>query len=156
MNIVGSRTAIEGYSSRYKQKTQRLVEFTKDACVLYRELLTFPQEITVEVKPMKKYAGLYYEDKKKVDISFRFDPGIPYLEILAHELVHAEQHHTSKIHSVWDKKKRTWAYRWGGKIWDNNITDYQCYINQPWEVEAFTRQSELALTVWEVLESKYS
>lgn len=156
MIIQGSRSALEGYNGKHKQRTQRLIEFTKDACDLYRELLNFPKDVTITIKPMKKFAGLYYEDKKEVDISFRFNPSIPYLEILAHELVHAEQHHTSKIHPVWLKEKRAWAYRWGGKLWDNNITDYQHYINQPWEIEAFTRQSELALTVWEVLETKYS
>jgi len=156
MIIQGSKSALQGYDGKYRQRTERLVEFTKDACKLYRELLNFPDDVTIVIKPMKKFAGLYYEDKKKVDISFKFNPNIPFLEILAHELVHAEQHHTSKIHPVWLEKKHAWAYYWDGKLWDNDITDYQRYINQPWEIEAFTRQSELALTVWEILEAKYS
>jgi hypothetical protein len=156
MIIQGSKSALQGYDGKYRQRTERLVEFTRDACKLYKELLNFPEDITITIKPMKKFAGLYYEDKKKVDLSFKSNPSIPFLEILAHELVHAEQHYTSKIHPVWLEKKRTWAYRWDGKLWDNDITDYQRYINQPWEIEAFARQSELALTVWEVLETKYS
>jgi hypothetical protein len=64
------------------------------------------------------------------------------LEVLAHELVHAEQYHQGRMD--WNGG---WNY-WMGTRWSTNQgTTYNAYRELPWEKEAWGRQEELAKEV---------
>ena len=76
------------------------------------------------------------------------------LEVLAHELVHAEQYMQGRLKKSWMKKKG-WVHQWNGHVNTNRGSTYQAYRNQPWEIEAWSRQAELAEKVCQILEEKY-
>lgn len=61
-------------------------------------------------------------------------------ETIAHELVHAEQYLSGRL--AWDY--RSARYVWEGSINSNKGSTYQRYRDQPWEVEAFSSQEDLA------------
>jgi hypothetical protein len=88
-----------------------------------------------------------------VEISSRL-PWDSALEVLAHELVHAEQYMQGRLKKSWMKKKG-WVHQWNGNVNTNRGSTYQAYRNQPWEMEAWSRQADLAEKVCQILEKKY-
>jgi hypothetical protein len=75
------------------------------------------------------------------------------LEVIAHELVHAEQYHTGKLKKKYVQRKG-WMHSWNGTPGKKGTT-YKAYRDQPWEQEAWNRQMYLAETVCRILEEKY-
>ena len=75
------------------------------------------------------------------------------LEVIAHELVHAEQYHTGKLKKKYVQRKG-WLHHWNGTPGKKGTT-YKAYRDQPWEQEAWNRQMYLAEKVCSILEEKY-
>ena len=75
------------------------------------------------------------------------------MEVIAHELVHAEQYHTGKLKKKYNRGKG-WLHHWNGTPGKKGTT-YKAYRDQPWEQEAWNRQMYLAETVCRILEEKY-
>ena len=75
------------------------------------------------------------------------------LEVIAHELVHAEQYHTGKLKKKYVQRKG-WLHHWNGSPGKKGTT-YKAYRDQPWEQEAWSRQMYLAEKVCSILEEKY-
>lgn len=119
------------------------------AMPVLRKLLSVSPAVTVRVAPIKAKAvnGRYWSGQKLIELDCRL-PWDKALEVLCHEMVHAEQYHTGKL----DHDGRN--YRWNGSVNSNRGTTYNAYREQPWEQEAFRRQAELATKVNEILESR--
>jgi len=120
----------------------------------FRKLLNLPADLIFRVAPIKarNTNGSYDSDHKLVNIDCRL-PWAKALEVLAHELVHAEQYHTNKLKKKFVGRKG-WMHYWNGEI-GNKGTTYKAYRDQPWEQEAWSRQAALAETVCSILERKY-
>ena len=121
----------------------------------FRKLLDLPLDLTFRVAPIKARDtnGSYDSDHKLVNIDCRL-PWNKALEVLAHELVHAEQYHTNKLKKKFVSRKG-WMHYWNGEIGKKGTT-YKAYRDQPWEQEAWSRQAVLAEQVCSILEGKYS
>lgn len=120
----------------------------------FRKLLDLPRDVKFRVAPIKaRYTNGYYsvEDKMAV-IDCRLG-WAKALEVIAHELVHAEQYHTGKLKKTFSLKKG-WMHHWNGTPGKKGTT-YKAYRDQPWEQEAWDRQAELAEKVCSILEEKY-
>lgn len=63
------------------------------------------------------------------------------LETLAHEFVHAKQMDRKELTYTWDGR---WIAHWNGAASYNKGTTYKRYREQPWEIEAFENQGNLA------------
>ena len=120
----------------------------------FRKLLNLPADLIFRVAPIKarNTNGSYDSDHKLVNIDCRL-PWAKALEVLAHELVHAEQYHTNKLKKKFVGRKG-WMHYWNGEI-GNKGTTYKAYRDQPWEQEAWSRQAVLAEQVCSILEGKY-
>ena len=115
----------------------------------FRKLLSLPEKIVFRVSRIKgPYSGKYCNGDNVVLISplVKWDK---LLETIAHELVHAEQYHTKRLSSVFQAQKG-WVSQWYGEDCKLKGTTYNSYRKQPWEVEAFNRQKELADKVIEM------
>ena len=120
----------------------------------FRKLLNYPTDIKFRVAPIKgRTNGRYMSTGKLVEIDSNLD-WAKALEVLAHELVHAEQYHTGKLTKRWVNNKG-WMHSWNGDLNKNRGSTYKAYRNQPWEQEAWSRQAELAEIVCSALEKKY-
>lgn len=125
----------------------RLVEL---ALPHFRKLLNLPGTVRIRIAGIKgTIRGRYYSDTKFVllDSALR---GKKLLSTLAHELVHAEQYHTGKLTKCIVPGKG-WMHQWEGSVINNRGRTYKAYRAQPWEVEAFARQEQLADQVWNTL-----
>jgi hypothetical protein len=120
----------------------------------FRKLLDLPADLIFRVAPIKarNTNGSYDSDHKLVNIDCRL-PWAKALEVLAHELVHAEQYHTNKLKKKFIGRKG-WMHYWNGEIGKKGTT-YKAYRDQPWEQEAWSRQAALAEQVCSILEEKY-
>lgn len=133
------------YQSYDKVKTlSRIVQTTMSD---FRDLLDLPSNLRVRLCNFKthKVNGRYYgfNNINVAELSVRMSPA-HFLEVLAHELVHAEQFHTGRLGYIGR------MYTWNGSVNTNRGTTYARYRNQPWEQEAFGRQRELAMKVLEM------
>ena len=121
------------------------------AVKILRTKLNFPEDVQVRIANIKKGTtrGYYYSGSKTVVIDPRFSVKA-FFETLCHELVHAEQYFEKRMEFVLNKKYQ-WQVVWQGKPSKNKGSTYARYRAQPWEIEAFERQEELAKFVMEQL-----
>ena len=73
------------------------------------------------------------------------------LNCIAHELVHAEQYYENRLDFTYVRGKG-FLHMWNGDEINNKGTTYRAYRNQPWEIEAFSRQASLAEKVSDALD----
>lgn len=121
---------------------------------LFGQLLNFSDDIRIRIAPIRtrkgcKYSGRYIHDNNLVEIDYRIKPDQALL-VLAHELVHAEQFHENRLQSKFDRNMG-WAYYWNGTRWNDKSTSYESYLNQPWELEAYERQTKLVEQVCQLI-----
>ena len=134
----------------YLEQSKELALMVKEALPIFRKFLNFPKTIVVRIATHKgTYKGSYNNYQHTLFLNVcRFD----YDEVmvtLAHELVHAEQFHEKRL-----KQKGSVMYWYDEKV-KNKGSTYASYRKQPWEVEAFNRQKQLAKLVTKELEKKY-
>jgi hypothetical protein len=82
-----------------------------------------------------------------------------YYTDLCHECVHAEQYATGVYDLEYNRNKQKWMFRWGNDYHPvdpavNVSSDYDAYLQQPWELEAFRREAELAAKLMKILRKK--
>ena len=113
----------------------------------FRKLLNFPKDIKFRVGPIKKRAatGRYWFRSKTVEICTSQTPEQALIS-LAHELVHAEQYHEGRLKNKW-RDRIGWVCYWNGKVNKSKGATFNSYMKQPWEVEAYSRQESLVMTV---------
>lgn len=122
----------------------------------FKKLLTYSDKIKVRVAKIKgRFTGRCSSEGNVIEIdptnSFR-----KFLEVLAHELVHAEQFHTGRLKQEWNPQLGKWVSFWRGTAQSNRGTTYAAYRKQPWEAEAFSRQAYLADLVYKELKKNYA
>jgi len=120
----------------------------------FRKLLNFSRDVRFRVGPIKKRLsnGRYWSMSEVVEIDSRQTPEEA-LEVLAHELVHAEQYHEKRLVNKW-LKRDGWVCYWNGKRNNSKGSTYNSYMSQPWEVEAYSRQLSLVKTVHKLMIKK--
>lgn len=141
-------------TKHYRNKTLNVASVVNRSIDQFRKYLNFPKDIKVRITPIKgKVSGRYSCENKLVvlDCKLSWDRA---LEVLAHELVHAEQYHEKRLVMKYVSRKG-WCHYWNGVIGSHGTT-YKSYREQPWEIEAWSRQAELAEKVCQDLEKIYS
>lgn len=114
------------------------------ALAQYRKLLDLPKDLAVTIKPIKwgkKFHtwGKYYGSTRHAVIDLKI-PITSAVEILGHELVHAEQFKTGRLMMKFTSDC-VWASFWEGRrVYEKDFE----YVNLPWEKEAYARQKPLA------------
>jgi hypothetical protein len=126
----------------HTNSANKIVEMVKIALPALRTLLHFDEDVTIRVAPIKarNTNGRYYAGTKVAEIDCRLSVSRA-LEVLCHELVHAEQYFTRRL-AWWGRTQY-----WNGEASSNRGTTYSAYREQPWEQEAFGRQAKLAAQV---------
>ena len=126
-------------------KRKHIINLVIHAESVLKRHLSYDSGVVIRITPIRSrnVNGRYWERSKLVELDSRLG-SMQTLEVLAHELVHAEQYHTGKLKSS----------DLGLKIWDNttyanrtnyrSVKGYKKYRDLPWEVEAWDRQSVLA------------
>lgn len=138
----------------HKEKAEVIHRLVKKTVPEFRKLLSIPRDIQFRIAPIKSKTtkGTYESTSKLVHIDCRL-PWDEALEVLAHELVHAEQYHTGKLKKKYTGRKG-WMHYWYGEEGSKGTT-YNAYREQPWEQEAWSRQAALAEQVYLTMEKKY-
>jgi len=138
----------------HKKTAAVLVEMIQKTLPEFRKLLDVPATVSFRVVPIKAKCtnGRYYDKSKVVEIDCRLK-WAEGLEVLAHELVHAEQYHQGRLKHKMCRGR--WMHHWMGSSAFSKGTTYQAYRKQPWEIEAWGRQAELAEKVCVELEKLY-
>jgi len=136
------------------EKAQSIRHVVEQAMPEFRKILSLPNGLQFRIAPIKARHtnGTYMVEDNLVSIDCRLTWGKA-LEVLAHELVHAEQYHTGKLKKAYIKRKG-WTQSWNGEVGSKGTT-YKAYRDQPWEQEAWSRQAELAERVCQALELKH-
>lgn len=113
------------------------------ASIAYNSLKTkldLPENIWIRLAGIKsgritRMTGRYWSSHSIAEVDYRQSPR-SFLEILCHELIHADQYKTGRL--SWKKEGKKFVNCWNG---EPVIIDYR---NQPWEIEAYERQVILA------------
>lgn len=143
-DVLMSLSAI--YNPRYKARAAEVAVVVKKALPVLRTLLSISEDVVVRVGPIKAKGtnGRYWNGSKVCEIDCRL-PWDKALEVLCHEMVHAEQYHTGRLEQVGS------VHKWNGSLNDNKGSTYKAYRDMPWEREAWARQAELAQKVNDIL-----
>lgn len=140
----------------YLSDSKEIALMVKESMPVFRTLLDLPKTITVRIGTKKgSFRGSFNNSEKLLFLNvcnFNYKHAIT---TLAHELVHAEQYKQGRLAVSKFITKKGYISYWNGEKVNNKGKTYNSYRKQPWEVEAFERQSELAKKVTEILEQKY-
>lgn len=138
-----------GANYSHQKTTSINVQLVERALPILKTLLKLPT-VTIRVAPIKakRIKGFYQSEHKLVTVDCRLGPR-ELIEVLSHELVHAEQYHSGRLVLKFIKRKG-WMNYWNGTLGSKGTT-YKAYRDQPWEKEAWGRQEELAKLVIEKL-----
>lgn len=139
------------YNRRLKHNARDVARVVYKALDKFRKHLDFPKDVAVRVCPIKGNTnGRYFDGTRLVEIDCSLSWSRA-LEVLAHELVHAEQYHQGRLKKMYSMNKG-WIHAWHGSKNYSKGSTYQAYRKQPWEQEAWGRQAELAEKVCKELE----
>jgi hypothetical protein len=130
----------------HTNSANKIVEMVKIALPALRTLLHFDENVVIRVAPIKarNTNGRYYAGTKVAEIDCRLSVSRA-LEVLCHELVHAEQYFTGRL--AWNGRTQYW----NGESGYGRGSTYNAYRHLPWEQEAFGRQAQLAARVMEMV-----
>ena len=136
-----------GRYGHMKAKSIEVAKLFKMATKHARKIMDLPETLGLEVRPIRGNVTGYYKNASRiigVDPRDRTLGAI--LSTIMHELVHAEQYHTGRL-----------AIKQGVHTWNNEMGDqvtaivssssYKKYRAFPWEVEAYSRQEDLAARI---------
>jgi hypothetical protein len=137
-----TRTAIT-YGANYDRNQfareigQNNLKIAKLAYPILKEKLELPDTVWIRVCGIKspRWDGRYWSSNKIAEVDYRL-ASRQFLEVLCHELVHAEQYQIGKLN--WIVKGSRSLNCWNGEV----VTGE--YRSLPWEKEAFERQVILA------------
>ena len=141
-------------NKRYRNQSLEVARVVNRSIHQFRKYLNFPKDVKIRIAPIKgSVNGRYNNNDKTVelDCKLKWDKA---LEVFAHELVHAEQYHEGRLKKQFIRGKG-FIHSWNGSKNHSKGTTYRAYRNQPWEIEAWSRQAELAEKVCSDLEKIY-
>lgn len=142
------------YNKKLKDKADTVRSVIEATAEEFLKLLNVPDDIRFRVAPIKgRFSGRYNHDARTVELDCRLHWHHAML-VLAHELVHAEQFNENRLETRY-LPSVGYAYFWHGKRWKDKGTSYQAYLNQPWEKEAYERQTKLVEQVCATMDVKY-
>lgn len=109
----------------------------------FKNYLNVPDNLNVRIASCpRSYSGRYIHAFRTIELSYKLN-WRQVMEVLAHEMVHAEQYHEGRLSHTFQRGKFLWL--WHDKTYKNH-RNYTAYREQPWEQEAFDRQT--MLTEW--------
>lgn len=139
----------------YLSESKELAFMVKNSLPVFRTLLDLPKTIYVRIGTKRGgFRGSFnnYEKVLFLNVSrFNYEDC---MLTLAHELVHAEQYKQGRLSVSSFLTKKGYINYWNGEEIKNKGMTYSSYRKQPWEVEAFGRQKELADKVNEILNNQ--
>lgn len=154
-NVWGGHAALYSYNGKYRAKTKVMAALIEEALPHFRKLLTFSDKVAFRVAPIKgKFMGKFFDCEQLVELSPRLSL-MQVLQVMAHELVHAEQYHTGRLKPSFEKSLGRWVDIWEGKVHTGRGSTYKAYRALPWEVEAYHREQSLARAVAEILQPNW-
>ncbi len=119
---------------------------------IFRKYLDFSKDVKVRITPLRGSDNGRCSDRGIIELDCTLG-WAKALEVLAHELVHAEQYHQGRLKHRMSRGR--WMHYWMGSSAFLKGTTYRAYRKQPWEIEAWGRQAELAEKVCVDLEKLY-
>ncbi len=126
-----------------KELYSKYCKVAQDAVEILSKVLNVPANMYVRVCGIKSRIvnGRYLANTKTCEVDPRKSYSYrKFVQVLAHEMVHSEQFHENRL--MWSSVDR--SYIWNAELSKNKGTTYSRYRVQPWEIEAFERQDELA------------
>lgn len=148
--------------SKHTETTLIIAAVAQKSLKYFRKYLNFANNIEIRVTAIKgKNDGQCMDTGRLIELDCRMSWDKA-LEILAHELIHAEQYHEGRLVMDYDLYGAGWVHYWCGEKGSKEDprrgskgTTYNSYRNQPWEIEAWSRQAELAEKVCNDLDKEY-
>lgn len=154
-NVWGSHAALYCHSGKHRAKAHVMAALIEEALPHFQKLLDIRDNTVFRVATIKgKFSGRYWNTSNLVELSPRLSI-MQVLQVMAHELVHAEQYNTGRLMPELDKSKGRWVDIWEGKVHSGRGTTYKAYRSLPWEVEAYSREKGLAKQVAEILQPNW-
>ena len=103
----------------------------------FKDHFDFDDDTEFHVRPVRgNTSGWYRSKSKRIEIDPRYS-FLKVLNIIAHELVHAEQYKQERlVQGVYRHESI-----WNGKVHKRGTTHKQ-YLNRPWEIEARQRAAQ--------------
>lgn len=139
-NVLISRQVYNTMGSDTYGKWVPIAQQTLD---VLSKVLKLPENLHIRICCIKSLntKGRYYYTQKTAEVDPRRCYFVDsFIQTISHELVHAEQYHEGRLY--WSATER--MHCWNSDLVYNKGTTYKRYRSQPWEVEAFERQGELA------------
>lgn len=146
--VFATRSAL--YGERDKVATRALAAKVDQALQHLRRFMQLPRNLTVLLRQFRgNTKGQYTNSTQVIELDVRFFKWREFYTALCHECVHAEQHAQGRFDLEYNRAERKWMFRWGRDYFPvdpamNVKEDYEAYFNQPWELEAYRRENELA------------
>jgi hypothetical protein len=139
-------------NKRYLSDTLTVAMVVNRSIDIFRNYLDFSKDVKVRIAPLRGRDEGRCSERGVIELDCRLSWSKA-LEVLAHELVHAEQYHQGRLKHRMSKGR--WMHYWMGSRSFGKGTTYRAYRKQPWEIEAWGRQAELAEKVCVELEKLY-
>ena len=131
-------------NKRYLPSTLTVATVVNRSIDLFRNYLNFSKDVKVRITPLRGRDNGRCSGNGVIELDCKLGWSKA-LEVLAHELVHAEQYHQGRLKHKMSRGR--WRPFWMGSSAFSKGTTYQAYRKQPWEIEAWGRQEELAKKV---------
>jgi len=120
----------------HKSRGDNAVKIVAVALPILKEVLDLPPGLKIRLASLKgRWHGRYNSIQKTAVVDY-INTKRSILEMLCHELVHAEQHHQKRLENR--RVAGKWVSYWNGEA------VRAAYMDRPYEQEAYARQVELA------------
>lgn len=141
------------YNKKMKNKADVIRCLIEVTIPEFKKLLNLPAGLRFRIAPIKgRFSGRYNDDLRLVELDSRLNWDHA-MFVLAHELVHAEQFNENRLENKY-VPRHGYAYFWNGERWNGKGSTFKAYMAQPWEKEAYERQTQLVEQVCTILDSK--
>jgi hypothetical protein len=127
------------YNKKYQKQAREYIELANKLLPHIREHLEFEAETQIVIKYIKskRTTGVYYRKRKQAAVDPRISKKA-FINVLVHELVHAQQYHKGQLDAEFNYAKRAFEYIWNGENYGKIPLSHEKYLALPWEVEART------------------
>lgn len=155
--VYATRSALYGDD---KVATRAIAERTDQALMALRKFMRLPINLRVLLRPLRGNTyGQFTMSQQLIEMDVRRPSWRQYYTDLCHECVHAEQYARGEYDLEYNRNKQKWMFRWGKEYHPvdpavNVNSDYDAYLQQPWELEAFRRENELATRLMKIIKKR--
>lgn len=155
--VYATRSALYG---KNKRAVREMSEAVDQALMKLRKFMKLPKNLRVLLRPLRGNTyGQFTMSQQLIEMDVTRANWRQFYTDLCHECVHAEQYATGIYDLEYNRNKGRWMFRWGNDYHAvdaavNVSADYDAYLSQPWEMEAFRRENELATKLMGILRKK--